>query len=317
LNNRIGNKEEALKLYKKTIKQARILPRLGVKGLSHIGIANVYYFRGELDKALEHAQAALKIFEQIERKYGLGWAHFSMMKIYHEMNDYEQALTHGQLCLDHRMVMGNKQDIAQTLRFLIMILLEKERYDETEEYMLQFEQLAKTTENRIVQQNFQLAKALILKSKGRPKYWMQAIDLLEKIVSESIRTYETTLVALINLCELLLNEYSISGDEEVLTDLKTHSSRLLDIAQNQNSYILRVEAYHIRITILWLQAQHTKMEINMQNARRLLQEAHELAESHGLNKLAAKITNQNDKMLEKLENWDEFIRKYYKFIQTG
>lgn len=316
LHNRMGKKDEALKLYKKTIEIASLLPRLGVLGLSNIGISNVYYFLGELEIAIEHAMEALRIFESIERKYGIGWAHFSLMKIYHEKNDYENALLHGQICLDLRMAMGNKQEIAQTLRFLITFLLEKESYDKTDSYMKQFEELALTTDNRIVKQNCQLSKALILKSKGRPKYWIQAIDILEELVSEPIATYETTLVALISLCEILLNEYSISGDEEVLDDLQTHTSRLLDIAQKQNSYTLRVESYHIRIISLWLQGQHSKLEINIQNARRLLHEARDLADSHGLIKLASKITTQYDGMLEKLENWDGFIRKYYEFIKT-
>jgi tetratricopeptide (TPR) repeat protein len=301
---------------KKTIEIASLLPRLGVLGLSHIGIANVYYFRGELEIAIEHATEALRIFESIERKYGLGWAHFSLMKIYHEKNDYENALLHGQICLDLRMAMGNKQDIAQTLRFLITFLLEKESYDKSDTYLKQLEDLALTTDNKIVKHNYQLSKALILKSKGRPKYWTKAIDILEEIVSEPIATYETTLVALISLCEILLHEYSISGDEEVLVDLQTHASRLLDIAQKQNSYTLRVESYHIRIISLWLQGQHSKLDVNIQNARRLLHEARDLADSHGLLKLASKITTQYDGMLEKLENWDGFIRKYYEFIKN-
>jgi len=214
------------------------------------------------------------------------------------------------------MAMGNKQDIAQTLRFLIIFLLDKESYDEVDSYMNQFEELALTTDNRIVKQNYRLSKALILKSKGRPKYWTQAIDILEEIASEPIATYNTTLVALISLCEILLHEYSISSDGEVLIDLQTHTSRLLDIAQKQNSYTLRVEAYHIRIISLWLQAQNSKLEINIQNAHRLLREARDLADSHGLAKLASKITAQYDGMLEKLENWDGFIRKYYEFIKT-
>ena len=61
----------------------------------------------------------------------------------------------------------------------------------------------------------------------------------------------------------------------------------------------------------------TLLDINIQNARRLLQEARELAESHGLVKLATKITTQNEKMLDQLENWDEFIRKYYEFIKAS
>jgi len=316
LNGRKGNQEEAMKLYQKILSLDGKTPFRSLIGFSYVGISNIHFHRGELDKAINHAQRALKIFEVFGGKYGMGWAHFVLSKINYEKNDYENALLHAQTCLDLRMAMGNKQDISQSIRFLITFLLEKESFDETDMYLDQLEELVSTTDNRIVKHNYLLSKALILKSKGRPKHWIQAIDFLEEIACEPIADYNTTLVALINLCELLLNEFSISGDEEVLNDLQTHTSRLLDIAQKQNSYTLRVEAYHIRIVTLWLQAQHSKLDINIQNARRLLQEARDLADSHGLIKLASKITTQNDKMLDQLENWDEFIRKYYDFIKT-
>ncbi|HUU77407.1 MAG TPA: tetratricopeptide repeat protein [candidate division Zixibacteria bacterium] len=313
---RIGKHDEALELYNDLISRAQ--NNLGYPGGFYlIGIAHVYYHKGELDTAIDYAQRALDIAEKANMRYGVGYGHFILGKIYIEKGETEKALHHLQSSLDLRLAMGNKNDLSLTFRELITFLLDNESLEDVDEYFDQLEQIASTTDSRVVRHNYLLSKALILKSKGRPKYWTQAIDILEKIVSEKISDYNTLLVALINLCEILLNEFSISGVQEVLNDLETHTSRLLDIAQRQNSYTLRVEAYHIRIITLWLQAQHSKLDINIQNARRLLQEARELAESHGLVKLATKISNQNEKMLDQLENWDEFIRKYYEFIKTG
>jgi len=316
LNSRKGNHNLALEKYQKTISAIGSAPRYALIGYSHIGISNVYYHRGELNTAMIHGEKALKIFERFEGKYGMGWAYFVLSKIYYEMANVEKTLYHLQASLDLRMIIGNKLDISLTIRDLITYMLENESLDEIDDYFNQLKKIATTNDNKIVKQNYLLTEALILKSKGRPKYWTQAIDILEEIVTDSIADYNTMLVALINLCELLLSEFSISGNDEVLSDLVTHTSRLLDIAQRQNSYTLRVEAYHIRIITLWLQAQHSKADINIQNARRLLHEARDLADSHGLIKLSSKINSQNEKMLDQLENWDNFIRKYYEFIKS-
>jgi tetratricopeptide (TPR) repeat protein len=317
LYSRKGEYDRAKQCYQKTIAISEKLNELSLIGFSKIGIAIFYYQSGELEKAKKYGLTALQIFENIDRKYGLGWAHFILAKIYYEKLEKEKAFSHANRCLDLRMAMANKQDMALILRDLLIFLLEDNKFDEIDDFFHQLEVLAKEKNNRIINHNYLLAKALILKSKSRPKSWIQAIDILEKIASEQIADYNTTLVALINLCDLLLNEFGISDDMEILADLETHSSRILDIAQKQNSYSLRVEAYHIRIITLWLQAQHAKVDINIQNAKRLLQEAEELANSYGLLRLSKKIGSQNDKMLEKLETWDEFIRKYYDFIKTS
>ncbi|NHJ03871.1 MAG: tetratricopeptide repeat protein [Candidatus Heimdallarchaeota archaeon] len=313
---RIGEQDKALEMYNSLISRKENVSGY-LAGFCLVGIAHVYYSKGELDIALDYAQRALDIAKKANTKYGIGYGHFILGKIYIEKGETDKALHHLQTSLDLRLAMGNKNDLSLTFRELITFILDNENLDDVDEYFDQLEQIASTTDSRVVKHNYLLSKALILKSKGRPKYWTQAIDIMEEIVDDRISDYNTLLVALINLCEILLNEFSISGVQEVLNDLETHTSRLLDIAQRQNSYTLRVEAYHIRIITLWLQAQHSKLDINIQNARRLLQEARELAESHGLVKLATKITNQNEKMLDQLENWDEFIRKYYEFIKAN
>jgi len=66
LYSRIGKMDEAMELYKKTIELASVFPRLTTIGYCNVGISTVYFFRGELENALEHAKEALRIFEDIE-----------------------------------------------------------------------------------------------------------------------------------------------------------------------------------------------------------------------------------------------------------
>ncbi|NHK31660.1 MAG: tetratricopeptide repeat protein [Asgard group archaeon] len=317
LLSRKGELDKALEIYHKAVKiSIQKNDRSQPWGYYDVGIATCHLLKGELNEALEYAMEALDKFGRTNTKYGLGFAHSLLMKIYYELDDLMNALIHAQSSLDYRQEIGNKHEMALTLRWIIKMLVEEGNLDEANAYFEQMKKLVKTTDDRMTDQSYRLAKALMLKSKTRPKYWMKAIDILEALSEEQILNFEITVTALILLCELFLNEFSISGDEEVLLDLQTYTARVVEIAKKQNSYTLRVEANNIRILSLWLQAQFSSVDIEIQNARELLSEAQELADEKGLTKLAKKIESQHSHLIEQLRNWDEFIRKYYEFIKS-
>ncbi|NPE10033.1 MAG: hypothetical protein GNW80_17265 [Asgard group archaeon] len=60
---------------------------------------------------------------------------------------------------------------------------------------------------------------------------MKAVDILVDVVEKKFTKHDFTLVALINLCELLLNEFSISGDEQVLHELEFYVDELSELAK--------------------------------------------------------------------------------------
>jgi tetratricopeptide (TPR) repeat protein len=313
---RKGEIQKALDKYKKCIeistnKKVRDQPWF----YFDIGMASCYLYKGELNEALEYAQEALEKCEKISYKYGLGWVHYLLARIYYEKNEIMKALVHSQSSLDYRQEIGNKQEMALSLRWIITLLLENHDFEEANSFFEQLKKIAKEIDDLIIDRCFRLSNALILSIKTRPKYWIQAIDILEKFASDKIVDYELTATGLILLCELLLKEFSISGDEEVLKDLQTHTNRVIEIAKKQNIYSMSVEAHNLRILSLWIQAQYSKVDIDIQNARNLLIEAKKLADEKGLVKLAQKISNQYTQLLEQLHNWDEFIKKYYEFIK--
>jgi len=144
---------------------------------------------------------------------------------------------------------------------------------------------------------------------------MKALDILEKVIDEEIEDNQFAIIALNNLCELLMIEFSMSGDEQVLELLEDHIERLANIAKYQNNYSLKLEATNIQILTMWLKAQFSMTDLDMQNARNLLLEARTLADQQDLNRLAEKMTQQQDRLLGQVSQWDDFIRKYYEFIK--
>ena len=121
---------------------------------------------------------------------------------------------------------------------------------------------------------------------------------------------------MIHLCELLIREFSISGDPEILLELESYTKRLDDEAKKQNSHKLRLEAHSIRLLTLWFKAQYSIADIDIQRANQLLIKARDMADEEGLIQLAEKITQQQGIIIKRMDKWDDYIRKYYKFITS-
>ncbi len=154
-----------------------------------------------------------------------------------------------------------------------------------------------------------------MKKSIRPRDWFKAIDLLVEARSKKYIKQGHAEIALINLCELLMNEFSISGHEEVLKELEHYVEELSELAKKQNIYHLRLEAYNPEIMTHWMKAQKSMVEIDFQKAKSILENARKIADEEGLYTLAEKLTLQQERLLSQISQWDDFIRKYYEFIK--
>ncbi|MHA1442287.1 MAG: hypothetical protein ACTSPK_10560, partial [Candidatus Heimdallarchaeota archaeon] len=182
-------------------------------------------------------------------------------------------------------------------------------------YLKELEAFVKQNPTNIHEQMYQTGQALVFKASSRPRDWMKATDILIKVVKEKFTKHGFVVIALINLCELLMNEFSISGDAQVLEELEFYVDELSELARLQNVYHLVLEATNLEIITLWLKAQKSMIKLDIQKAKDLLNSTRKLADEKGLYRLAEKLTQQQAKLLTELSNWDDFIRQYYEFIK--
>ena len=153
-----------------------------------------------------------------------------------------------------------------------------------------------------IRQLRKIAEASLLKTSTRMKHRVEAQELLQKVLEEEIVDHSLTVIALIGLSELLLDELKISGDQEVFTLLQAMVSSLFDIAKHQDSHNLLVKTY-------WLQSQMALIDLDLEKARELLSKAQEIAERKGLRKLAISISSDHDSLLNQLSEWENLINK--------
>lgn len=79
-------------------------------------------------------------------------------------------------------------------------------------------------------------------------------------------------------------------------------TQLLKIAENQHSFSWLGETK-------LLQAKLALIQLDLEGGKSLYRQAQQIAEDHGLNLLAQKISNEHDILLEKTEEWDKLRMK--------
>ena len=278
---------------------------------NYYNIGNLYIQKGELREALEYLNQILEMPEIKEDEVTKPAYLTTIGRIYGELGDFSTAKKYLMEAID---LLKNKEgyifhyqnfslSITRTLHGLIAILIEIKEDSMVDFYLEELHKLSqKYPEMRQFDHLYRLDKAIYLKSSDRLMEKMKAGTILKKIIKEKIIDYEITTEAMTNLCEILINELELTGNNEILEEIESISDRLLEIAQSQYLFDLLAKTYFFKAKISLLQ-------LNISNARLLLTRAQKTANEHGLERLANKISNEYDSLLDKIDEWEEKKRK--------
>ena len=131
---------------------------------------------------------------------------------------------------------------------------------------------------------------------------MKASVLFEQIINDEIANHSLTVTAMVHLSDLLLLELNKTGDNKLLEEIKNLNHKLLEIANKQSSFSLLIDAYR-------LEAMISLVELDLKKARELLARALSIAEEKGIERSAAIILEELQKLEEQIELWDELSKR--------
>ncbi|MBA7482519.1 hypothetical protein ES707_18010 [subsurface metagenome] len=155
-------------------------------------------------------------------------------------------------------------------------------------------------EFQIIKQRYKVAQGIVLKDSSRLLSRMKAQEIFKEIAEEEIIDHEVSILAMFNLLESLLYELSLSGNIDVLDEVKNLLMKLQKIAEKQNSYSLlaKTSLFESKLSLL---------EMNFDKATIEISKALTIAQSKGLTSLAILISIEQDNLLEQKKNWAEVI----------
>ena len=271
-------------------------------GTSLINIGTIYLIKGDLKTAEEIFQESIEIFLEIGIKLNIAENLSRLAEISYKKEDYNQAMNNLLQALELTKDLKNYLQSTEILLHLVLTSTLLGKRKQAKEYLIQLEEVNKNSNNLQINQRYLLANAFYLKSSSRIKDKMIAMDIFETIENSDIIEYKITVDAMLNLCELLLEELKISEDKEVFSEINSIIDRLLEIAKEQNSPYLFSESYKLK-------AKAHLLDFNIREALKLLTNAQQYAEINGVEVLAKRISQEFDILLEQLDKWDELENK--------
>ncbi len=297
-----GDLNKAQEYYQRSLELSEKLEIKHSIALAINNLANIYELKGDLDQALQHYERSLAIYSESGMKDETALVLGNMGEVYRKKGMFNEALECNQQSLAIYEMLGNDPLTAILLSELVWVALEREDSTSAQKYLQKLQQIKERTDNQVINQRYRVAQALSLKASKRTRHKLKAIEILEQVANEEISDHSVTVTAMIHLCDLLFTELKMTGEEELLVEIKDLTQRLLEIAQQQSSHALLAETYLLRSKLALI-------ELNLGQAQKLLTKAYQIAKEKDLQMLAQTVIHERDVLQSQMQQWESIIKE--------
>ncbi|TFG08713.1 tetratricopeptide repeat protein, partial [Candidatus Heimdallarchaeota archaeon] len=254
---------------------------------------------GDIDLALAQLLKILEKPNTLMNNYTLGIAYELISGIYIQKNEYDNALEYTNKSLEIREEFGGRAILAVNYFHIIEIYLTLEKETEAFKYFEKLRKLNEETDELLINNLYLFSKALLLKSEKTSESKEKAKKILVDIISAETPFYHTTDKSYLYLCDILLEEVRVSENMALIATLQNYIKELTLKATFANSNLLIIELYFLQSKLLLL-------DLKVEEAINVLEQALTLARDKGLVRLEILLSNEYDLLLLQLDKWEEF-----------
>jgi tetratricopeptide (TPR) repeat protein len=288
--------ERALKIIEECLSINEISPEVKLETLS--GLAAGYVVWGELSKGFKCCEEAIELAKETNLIYFCPHNLYVIGIIYLMRGDYEQS----EVYLHKSLTLIEKFEWKTVIKGLTLVALIWSKLirnyeEEAKKYLTILKDFA--DQNKFLEllpEIYSTGKGMILQRSNKLRDRAEAERLFKEVVDGE--TYNIRFgrdyiypYALYFLCDFLVEELGISNDIGLISEINGYILKLDDLGDEHNSYLYRTEA-------TLLQARIALIQLNLGEARTLLSQAQQMAETHNLQYFAQIISNNHDRLLE-------------------
>lgn len=286
----ILNIEKSMALYRKINNSKGITECLNL-------IGSIQLQKGEIDQALILFEEAYAIAENNSYYSHVANSAYNIGMSYQAKRQYQKSITNLQESNQIWEDIGNDLEKSKSLYHLSIVLTELGEFDEVNKLIVKLEKINQNAGNQLIDLRVKMANAALLKKQNRLREMVKAQKIYESVVyDDSIDNYEMKVIAMLDLCELLLFELHSTNDEIILEDANKLLNRILTISGRQNSDALMIE-------VLILKSKFASLGYQIKIAVDYLDQARAIASEKGLNASVFKINQHQNKLLSDIEKW--------------
>ncbi|MHA2126551.1 MAG: tetratricopeptide repeat protein [Promethearchaeota archaeon] len=290
-----GDLNNALVYFKKSLSGRLISDNDKLNNQFFMGV--IYNTKGELDRALRHFKRGGSLAEKLNVYDFFINSQIFIGSIYIKRREYELALEYLKPSLALSKNTNNVLGITLSLFYLTLIHYERDSRKDYQEMLDQIKEHSEKYKGPFVVQGYQVGKAMMLKKSRRSRDRAEAESLLKQVI-EDPNNPDIYIYSLVNLCEFYLEELQLFNEPELIEELNPLIGRLLKFSEEQNSYAVLAETK-------LLQAKVALIQMDFDSTKKFLTESQRIAELHGLNLIAQKISSEHDNLLDQIKTWED------------
>jgi tetratricopeptide (TPR) repeat protein len=262
----------------------------------------VYGWKGDLETSQKYSKQRLKLAKEVNDKQSIIGALNNIGSICRDKGDFNQAMKY----IKQSLTLCEEINSFKTpaiLDTLCRLAIEMDSFETAQECLEYIKRFTDQRDKKVLfgYDIYNLTKALVLKKSPINGDKLRARELLKKVLEKNEVDFESKIIALLNLCDLLLEELHQTNNIKILDDINLYIQQILDTAKEQKSYWLLAET-HI------FQAKLKLITFEFEEAQQLLTQALHIAEKYSQNLLTKQITNEQEELSKTLSKWDKLKR---------
>ncbi|MFX0021017.1 MAG: tetratricopeptide repeat protein [Candidatus Hermodarchaeota archaeon] len=263
--------------------------------MCHLFFGAIYGQIGEFERALEYNEKSLAIFKELKNNFFIAMVLNNSAVAYENLGKFDLAIE----SMEESLIIWEEDpiNIETPIAGLVKIALRKGDEKFAQKYFQRLENMYTKKESSNIERVYYYVKALTLKRSSRIRDRAEVEKLFKHIIKTERLHHRLIIDSYINLCDLLLTEFRINNNSEVLDEINSYIAQLLTIAEKSHSYLVFCETFI-------LQAKLALLKFDIKVARRFLTQAQKIAETYGIRRLAMKISYEHDKLLKDLHKWE-------------
>ena len=192
--------------------------------LSNRYLGQNYMMIGDFDKAEKNFAQVLPIAE----KYGFSFDFHRILVefgiLYYKQGDYTKSVQTFEK-ITYSKLDNNHYSIGKLLLYQIKTNIALGNLEQSQKYLEEFHTYQQEFPEPFVSDCYHLAQGIILKQSDRMKQKVEAQAIFEELITKDSAEFELLLQARFQLIDLLLLEYRISLNQEILQDIVGRSGR--------------------------------------------------------------------------------------------
>jgi tetratricopeptide (TPR) repeat protein len=183
-------------------------------------LVEIEYRKGEINKAIDFNAKIIDLAKKIESNFWITYGLSQKADFLYQEGEYDKALKYYNESLEYRKnytplhYFWGKYEIFMYHYKLLELKNESSYWEKSKELYEELEELSEKTDDMNIKHFTSFANALILK-KGNLRDKGRAMDILEEL-SE---LYSPELEISLHLVELLFDDFSLSGDEDIIRQI--------------------------------------------------------------------------------------------------